>query len=530
MTLNNIYKPYARACMAAAILGHYTMAHATPLPAELVDMSLQQLANIEVTTVSKRPQPLSNAAASVFVITSDDIRRSGATSLPEALRLAPNLEVARDNARNYAISARGGNGIFANKMLVLIDGRSVYTPLFSGVFWDAQDVVLEDIDRIEVISGANTTVWGANAVNGVINVITRSSAATQGGLVVAGGSNQENVGVVRYGGELPNGGHYRVYGKHDQTDDSEFDNGNSVEDGFRRNQAGFRADWDAAGGGVTLQGDAYDGTLGPLNQLHTGDIAISGANLLGRFSKHLAEHSDISLQAYIDQTTRDQPGAFIEHLTNVDLELKHTLQLAEIHNVIWGAGYRISFDRLKNDMNFAFLPESKNLFRTNVFAQDEIALRPNLRLTLGLKFDNNNYTGTETLPNVRLAWNPTADQLLWGSVSRAIREPSRIDRDFFSPTNPPVVGGVPLYFVAGGDDFDSEVVNTYELGYRAQPLPNISYSVTAFYSEYDDLRTLSPNPVGFGFVFDNQATGTTHGVEMWGRWQATEDLRFTGGL
>lgn len=510
---------YARAGLPFVLFWHAAIAHAITQPAELVDMSLQELANIEVTTVSKRPQPLANAAASVFVITSDDIRRSGAATLPEALRLAPNLQVARDNARNYAISARGGNGIFANKMLVLIDGRSVYTPLFAGIFWDAQDVVLEDVERIEVISGANTTVWGTNAVNGVINVITRKAGDTQGGLAVAGGSNHEREGVLRYGGELPNGGHFRAYGKHVDVDDSELDSGFSADDGFRRNQAGFRADWNDADGEVTLQGDAYEGSL---RQPGTRDIYINGANLLSRFSKHLAEHSDVSLQAYIDHTTRDQPGAYDDHLTTFDIELKHAIQLAEVHDVVWGVGYRASFDRIDNDNNFAFLPQSKNLFRTNVFGQDEISLRPDLRLTLGLRLSNNNYTGTEYLPNVRLGWNVTPNHLLWASASRAIRTPSRIDRDFFAPANAP--------FIKGGEDFDSEVAKTYEIGYRGQPLPSLSYSITAFYSEYDRLRTLTFNPAILGFEFDNQATGRTHGVETWGKWQVAENWRLAAGL
>ena len=523
-----IYNQYAGTCLTLALLSHAALAQALPRP-ELVDLSLQELADIEVTTVSKRAEPLSKAAASIFVISNDDIRRSGATTLPEALRLAPNLQVARDNARNYAISARGFNGVFANKMLVLIDGRSVYSPLFSGVFWDAQDVVLEDVDRIEVISGANTTLWGANAVNGVINIITRSARDTQGGLAVIGASNRENSDVLRYGGQLSNDGYFRVYGKHADFEDSRDDNGFNVQDGWRRNQAGFRADWGESGDGFTLQGDAYEGSLG---QYGTRDIYIGGANLLGRFNRHLAEHSDISLQAYLDHTTRDQPGAFTEHLTKFDVEFKHAVKLAQRHNVVWGAGYRVNYDRLDNDDAFAFLPESKDLFRSNVFAQDEIALRDNLRLTLGLKFDNNNYSGTETLPSVRLAWNPAANHLIWASASRAIRAPSRIERDLYAPTNPAIIGGVPFYLIGGGPDFDSEVANTYELGYRGQLTAALSYSLTAFYSKYDNLRTLqnSPTPFGFPLVFTNEAEGEMQGVEMWAQWQAAKSWRLIGGL
>ena len=527
--MNKMNKQYAGTCLTLALLSHAALAQAFAPRAELVDLSLQELADIEVTTVSKRAEPLANAAASVFVISNDDIRRSGATTLPEALRLAPNLQVARDNARNYAISARGFNGIFANKMLVLIDGRTIYSPLFSGVFWDAQDVVLEDVDRIEVISGANTTLWGANAVNGVINIITRSARETQGGLAAVGASNRENSDVLRYGGKLPNGGYFRVYGKHADYDDSHADSGLNIQDGWRRNQAGFRADWGNGGDGFTLQGDAYEGSLG---QLGTRDIYIGGANLLSRFSKQLAEHSNISLQAYLDHTSRDQPGAFTEHLTTFDVEFKHAIQVAQRHNVVWGAGYRVGYDRLDNDSAFAFLPESKNLYRSNVFAQDEIALMKNLRLTLGLKFDNNNYSGTETLPSVRLAWNPAANHLIWASATRAIRAPSRIEHDLFAPSNPALVGGVPFYLIGGGPDFDSEVADTYEVGYRGQLTPALSYSLTAFYSEYDNLRTIeaSPTPFGLPLVFTNEAQGIMHGAEMWTQWQAAKNWRLVGGL
>jgi iron complex outermembrane receptor protein len=494
---------------------------------ELADLSLEELANIQITSVSKKAEALADAPASVFVITGEDIRRSGATSLPEALRLAPNLQVARVDARNYAVTARGFNSPFANKLLVLIDGRTVYSPLFSGVFWDAQDVVLEDVERIEVVSGAGATLWGANAVNGVINVITRTAADTQGALAAAGAGGREKNGAVRYGGALQNGGHYRVYGKYADSDDTQRANGSMVADGWRRKQAGFRADWGDKSTGLTLQGDVYNGGL---HQQGTTNVGIAGANLLGRMNRKLADDSAIRLQAYLDHTERDQPGAFVEHLDTVDVELQHTLQVAVAHDVVWGAGYRAAFDRVRNGPAFAFLPGSLTMHWANLFVQDEVELHKAVWLTVGMKLENNNYTGMEFLPSARLAWKPATHHLVWGSASRAVRAPSRIDRDFFAPPNPAVVNGVPRFFIGGGPDFVSEVVNAYEIGYRVQPLPAVSYSLTAFYNVHDKLRTLEPNPNGFGSVFSNKAEGSTHGVEMWGSWQVIPSWRLAAGL
>jgi iron complex outermembrane recepter protein len=508
-----------------SILALSPMAHAAA--PDFADLSLEELANIQIVSVSKKFEPLADAPASVFVITADDIRRSGATTLPEALRLAPALQVARANARNYAISARGFDNVFSNKLLVTIDGRTIYSPLFSGVFWDAQDVVLEDIARIEVISGAGGTIWGANAVNGVINIITRPSQETQGTLVAAGAGAHEKNGVVRYGGALANGGHYRVYGKHADNDDTRTASGANAFDGWRRDQTGFRSDWRNTASVLTVQGDAYEGSL---HQAGTADIRIAGANLLGRLTRTLDDDSSLRLRAYVDHTERNQPGAFVENLDTLDLEMQHTLQPAKAHELSWGAGYRIGFDRVRNDVGFAFLPGSLDLHTANVFAQDEIALRDNLRLTLGMKLENNNYTGTERLPSARLAWKPDASRLVWGGASRAVRAPSRIDRDLYSPGNPKVVNGVPQYVLAGGPDFDSETVNAYEIGYRAQPLPSVSYSITVFHDQYDKLRTISPNAAGPGFVIANGAEGSTHGIEMWGSWQAAQRWRLSGGL
>src|SRR5881392_810469 len=307
----------AAACAAAPL------AQAKSLAAKLSTLSLEELSNIEITSVSKRAERLSDAPTSVFVITGDDIRRSGATSLPEALRLAPNLEVARVDSRQYAISARGFNNTIANKLLVLIDGRTVYTPLFSGVFWDAQDTLLEDVDRIEVISGPGTTLWGANAVNGVINVITRRAAETQGALLVAGAGNLERGAAARQGGKLGADGAFRVYGKISDRDQTSRADGTSAHDSWDSGQVGFRADWGTAAGAFTLQGDAYRGTI---DQAAAGDIRISGGNLLGRWARQLSGGDRVQAQAYFDNTGREIPGTFEERLNIFDVEFQHALR------------------------------------------------------------------------------------------------------------------------------------------------------------------------------------------------------------
>jgi iron complex outermembrane recepter protein len=488
-----------------------------PRARDLADLSLEELANIPVTSVSKHPESLADAPASIFVITAEDIRRSGATRLPEALRLAPNLEVAQSNASSYAISARGFNSTTANKLLVLIDGRIVYTPLFSGVFWDAQDVMLEDVERIEVISGPGATLWGANAVNGVINVITRRSSDTQGALAYVRAGNLERGYGARYGGAMGDGS-YRVYGRSFDVFNTSSASGATASDGWGRAQVGFRTDWGTTANGFTIQGDAYRGKI---DQLVGNDSTISGGNLLGRWNRDLAQWGGLQVQAYFDNTERDIPGTFGEHLNIFDFEFQHSPRALGAHAITWGAGYRYGVDSVTNSALIAFLPPDRNLRWSNVFAQDEIALRNDLKLTVGAKFENNYYTGTDFMPSVRLAWKPEPQRLLWGAVSRAVRAPSRIDRDFF--VNVPTVLNL-----QGGPDFMSEVVDVYEIGYRAQPTPQASYSISVFHNVYDKLRSLEP--IGGGVtVIGNKMEGTEDGLEAWGTYQAAKNWRLSAG-
>ena len=486
--------------------------------ANIADFSLEELGNIEITSVSGYAERLVDAAASIFVITAEDIRRSGFRTLPEALRLAPNLQVARSGASGYAISARGfnnDNGL-ANKLLVLIDGRTVYSLSLSGVFWDMQDVMLEDVERIEVISGSGATLWGANAVNGVINVITRTAQSTQGMLVTLGGGNQEKGAAFRYGGKFGSNGHFRVYGKTDEFQNTKSVNGNSLPDGWERGQLGFRADWAEIGRSFTIQGDAYKGRSEDRPVFNA--VEVSGANLLARWNQQLNNGSNIRLQAYYDHTDREDQLLFRDEIKVFDIEFQHGITLGA-HKVLWGTGYRQARNDTRNSLFFGFVPSFRKLNWKNVFAQDEIKLTQRVDLTVGLKVESNDYTGWEYLPSVRLAWKPSSNQLVWGSVSRAVRAPARLDRDLRFPPN-----GL---FINGGPNFVSEIANVIELGYRAQPTSTLTYSVTVFHHIYDKLRSGQPAP--FANV-ENKMEGTANGVEAWATFQATRAWRLSGGF
>ena len=492
-------------------------ANAQTLASNLADLSLEQLGSIVVTTVSRRAEPLAGAPASVYVITGEDIRRAGSTSLAEALRLAPNLQVARADANQYAISARGFNNVLANKMLVLIDGRTVYSPLFSGTFWEVQDVMLDDVERIEVISGPGSALWGANAVNGVINVITRRAGDTQGQLTtLETGTTQRDV-ATRYGGRIGDG-YYRAYAKSVRRDNSAFGNGTPIRDAAEHQQAGFRADWGRPADGFTLQGDAY----GEQIDQAPAPRDLAGMNLLARWSRTLENRSALQVQGYLDRTARLQPGSIREHLDTLDLDVQHALAPLGAHRLIWGFGLRQYQDRIENTPLLGFQPPSRSLQRNNLYAQDEIALRQDLDLTLGAKIETNSYTGAELLPSGRLAWRPVAAQMLWAALSRAVRAPSRIDREFVSPST------APFTFLAGGPQFQSETVDVVEVGHRAQISPRLSYSLAVFRQSYRDLRTLEITPAGPQFL--NDMEGESTGVETWATWRAADWARLSAGF
>ncbi len=489
--------------------------------ASLADLSLEELGNLLVTSVSGRAEPLSSAAASIYVVTGEDIRRSGVTTLPEALRLAPNLLVARVDTAQYAITARGFNSAIANKLLVLIDGRTVYSPLFSGVFWDMQDVMLEDVERIEVISGPGATLWGANAVNGVINVITRKAADTSRTLAAIGGGNREAGAGIRYGGGLGEHGYFRVYAKAAALENTERANGTGVPDEWDRSLVGFRGDLDLTQGSLTFQADAYRsrsedrGAIGPTN---LGPLENSGGSLLARWTRHFSNGGDVRVQSYLDQSDRTDVTLFSPEADIFVVEVQHSIPLGE-HRLLCGGGYRNARDTVQNGFLFGFVPPSRELEWANLFVQTELAVAENVDLTLGLKLEDNDYTGVESLPTVRVAWELSETQLLWTGLSRAVRAPSRLDRDVILP---PPLG----FVIRGGPNFVSEVANVIELGYRTQIGDKLTLSATAFHYDWDKLRSGQPPPA---FV-ENMIAGNIYGVEGWATWQAADRWRLSAGL
>ncbi|MDB6031273.1 MAG: TonB-dependent receptor plug [Verrucomicrobiales bacterium] len=508
------------------------------LVAKYKGMSLEELMNQEVTSVARRPEPLRNAAAAIDVITQDEIRRSGATSLPEALRLADNLYVAQLNSSGWAISARGFNSSVGNKLLVLMDGRTIYSPLFSGVIWNMQDYLLEDIDRIEVISGPGGALWGANAVNGVINIVSRSARDTQGLYAEAGGGTwlHDFVGL-RYGGTISSNVYYRVYGKYFDRGAEDFANGKSAQDSWNRGQGGFRIDSYAMEGNVmTLEGGGFGGENdvvpgGQGSPRFTGNSA--GAHALGRWTHTFAEETEMSLKAYYDRTHLQAPfqssgtipaGSLNDDLDTFDLDFQHRFPIGERNLLVWGGEYRFTHDVIKQSPLLAFLPGTldQNLF--SAFLQDEIKLHEKLSLTLGTKIEHNDYTGLEYEPNVRLQWKPTEKQMVWGAVSRAVRTPSRYDRDLFDPN--PIYGSL----LVGNSTFKSETVIAYELGYRAQLVAKVSASLSAFYNDYSDLRSLNLGSGGaLPFTFQNNLEAQTYGFELSSDYQVLERWRLHAG-
>ena len=413
---------YGCACavwVAGALLGVAAQAQSVE---QLRNLSLQELGQIDVTSVSRRPEPLAEAAAAVYVITAQDIRRSGARSLPEVLRLAPNLEVARLNAHTYTITARGFNSPeSANKLLVMIDGRSVYSPLGSTVFWETLDVDIDDIERIEVISGPGGTLYGANAVNGVINVITKPSSQTQGGLADLGAGNQDGIGLLRYGGKIPGFGTYRVYG-------TGFGEGDTLpvlaadrsSDAWHGGQVGFRADGTIDHDALMLQGDLYKNQVVPVTE------RAMGGSLLGRWTRALDAGSSLSVQAYYSDDVRLLSG-LRDALATYDAQAQYTATIG-IHQLVAGAGARAWREGIFTSGPFFFASPEATLYLGNVFAQDEVALRPNLKLTFGSKLEVDSLSGLNPLPTIRLGWSATPGLFLWSAASRAVRTPSRIDR------------------------------------------------------------------------------------------------------
>jgi iron complex outermembrane receptor protein len=528
------------------------------------DLDLEDLLSLEITSVSKKKQRLTEAAAAIYVITAEDIRRSGVTSIPEALRMAPGLQVAKMDNNKWAISSRGFNAQFANKLLVLMDGRSVYTPSYSGVYWEVQDTAIEDIARIEVIRGPGATLWGANAVNGVINIITKNASETHGGLVVAGAGNEEKgYATLRYGQHLGDNTHGRAYLKFNDRDSSYSPALNtSADDDWESFNAGFRFDGEIGKFNKwTFQGDIYDRDLNqtvgslfvdpndpannppnfasPYQLLNIAEkFDASGWNLLGRWERNLENDASFNLQVYYDHSERSELILDQEH--NIfDIDFQHQFIPLEGHQLIWGLGYRNVKDEFNNSYGVRLLPSNASSQTFSAFIQDEISLlNDKLRVTIGSKFEENDYTGFEFQPNIRAVWLPREGHTLWGSLSRAVRTPSRIEDSGILVTAiiPQFPAPAIEIITSGTSDFESEELTALEFGYRVQPRENLSLDLSLFYNEYDNFQTFETTgfsnavipvfpfvtTVASQYIFDNKSEASVYGLELAMDWHLKE--------
>ncbi len=508
---------------------------------DLTQVSIENLMNMEVTSASRKEQRISDVATAIFVISKEDIRRSGATNIPDLLRMVPGLDVTQMNANTWAITARGFNSQFADKLLVLIDGRAVYTPLFGGAFWDTQDVPLEDIERIEVIRGPGGSVWGANAVNGVINVITKKAADTQGVLVSGGaGTHAKEFGTVQYGGKAKETS-YRIFTDYQNTGHFLDLNGQDADDDWHLLHGGFRADTTLSKkDSLTTQGDIYAGSEGativhsvfsPPDNLTVQRVAgLSGGNLLGRWDRIFSARSDTTLQIYFDRHTRSGPESR-EVRNTFDLDFQHHVAWGTRQDLIWGAGYRYSGDQTVGTVDQAFVPADSAGDLFNLFIQDQIALKPDrLALSVGTKLENSYFTGYDLEPSARLAWTPSRRHTFWAAISRASQTPSRrragLDAALAALPGPAEV------ILLGNPDPKSEHVIAYELGYRAELHRRLSIDLATFFNTYSDLETIEPQPpfldnnsnpplLVIPKMLDHQMHGTTEGLEAFAKWKVT---------
>jgi len=532
-------------CASAGALLLLSTSSLAATESDLTDLEIEDLMELEVTSVSKRSQKVSEVSAAVFVITEEDIRRSGALSVPEILRMAPGLHVAQVDATHWAVTARGFNDELANKLLVMIDGRSIYTPLFSGTLWGEHDLMLEDIERIEVIRGPGGTLWGANAVNGVINIITKQAGDTQGLLAsTQAGSYETLTAASRFGGAVGDAAHYRIYGK--IADRGAFDSnfGGEAHDDSRGLRTGGRLDWNVTEDDLfTLQGDYFQQTANKTLQSGTPSVPglddeedNRGGNVLARFTHAFSDASILSLQTWYDRTNRDQ---FIieEKRDTFDLELQHTFRSLPRNEIVWGAGYRVTSDRIGDSPVLSFNGSSRTDNLGSFFLQDEISVVEDLlAFTLGSKFENNDYTGFEYQPSGRIRVTPGERNTFWGAISRAVRTPSRVDEDVvFTQLQGPDVN-----FISGNPDIRSEELMAYELGWRARPIDSFTVDIAGYFNDYDELRTselqsaiVVPGPFGpmtiSNMQLGNKMQGHSYGTEVAANWIVTGFWRLMGG-
>jgi iron complex outermembrane receptor protein len=513
--------------VAVALTNYAAAQDAYRSPSELKKLSLDELVDVQITSAARRPEPLSQAANAIDVVTADDIMRAGVTNIPDALRLVTEVQVAQIDGHTWAISARGFNISAANKMQVLMDGRNLYTPLYSGVFWDVQQTFLPDLQQIEVIRGPGATLWGANAVNGVINIRTKSARDTQGFLLFGGAGNEEQDFVgARYGGHIGKDTFYRVYVTQTNRDSLSLEGGGDGEDEYDMTQGGFRIDSMPNEADVlTLQGDLYHGEFGQLNM---SDAKGDGGNLIGRWTRQFGADSSMMVQTYFDYTHRLIPDVFEEHRYTYDIEFQHSIRFCDQHDVVYGANYHLSADDIGNlGPSLAFIPDNETVHLVSAYVQDEFHIIPNeFSITAGSKFEYNSFSGFEFQPTARFTWNATAGQTVWGAVSRAVRTPTRIDQDLIVPN--PTSGAPPLFL--GNPDFGSETLIAYELGYRIRPLNNLSVDLSGFYNDYDNLRSIEPVTPAGPFVFKNRLEGTSYGASLTTKWRITDWWQMDGNV
>lgn len=522
---------------------------------DALNLSVEDLLNVEVTSVAKKAQSLNDAPAAAFVISNEDIKRSGATSIPDALRLAPGLDVAKIDSNKWAVTSRGFNGRRANKLLVLIDGRNAYTRSFTGVYWENQDVMMEDIDRIEVIRGPGAALWGANAVNGVINIITKHSSQTQGGLVNAGGGTQEQgFGSLRYGTKLGEDTTARAYVKGFNRGENTHLTGEGAGDEWNKVQGGFRMDSQLSSqDALTFQGDIYQSNVkqssrypqltAPYQLFQDDKNYATGGNLLSRLQHTFSPTSDYSLQFYYDTYNRHESTFYSEKRDTIDLAFQNRFALLDWHEIVWGLDYRFGHDQIDGQGPYKMNPASVNDQLASGFVQDELTLVDNkLWLTIGSKFEHNDYSGFEGQPSARIMWAPYNQHRLWAGASRAVRTPSRAEQNLTAlvdvippqPTPLGTTGSIPVTF-QGNSKFRSEDVISYELGYRTTFSKAVSLDLAGFYNDYHHLGYANVGTLEFngnslvlpGFL-NNVLEGKTYGIEAstvwqmldWWRWDA----------
>ena len=517
----------------------------------LLDLSLEQLMNIQVRSVSKKAQRLSRTAAAVFVLNTEDIRRSGATNLPDLLRLVPGVQVARLDANAWAVSIRGFNARYSNKVLVLVDGRTAYAPDFGGVFWDQQDLPLENIERIEVIRGPGGTAWGANAVNGVINITTMDSRARSGALLsLTGGSEPAGAALFEYAAPVPTRGAYRIFGRFTDTADWRLADRTSAGDGWHRGHGGFRSDWQLTGrDSLTVQGDLFHNGAGqrrwsayalglPFQSVISQSIEVNGGNLLARWSRTFSDVSSLQVQAYYDRFSRADLGV-VESIDTLDTDFQFRLPLGTRHDVVWGGGYRVtrSGANVPNPSLFWGPYRTDPLY--SFFAQDEISIGQRFSVSLGSRLEHNAYTGLEYEPSLRFAWAATPHQTFWASASRAIRQPSRLETsvDVELGRFPVQPGMTAIVRLSGNRNLQAEELREVEIGYRSQLTGSFSLDITGFTGWYRHLQwtTLSaPQPISAAEIvmaaaFKNIDHGWTYGAELAATWEATSRWRISPG-